>query len=100
MKTKFFLFALGAALALACFLSPFASKSPDGLDQFARQHGVEHRATVIWDKAPLAKYTAPMIGNPAIGTGLAGGIGTLIVFGTLFLGGRMLAGSASRPWDR
>jgi len=89
MRAPFFLFALVAALALACFVSPFASEKPDGLDRFAHDHAME--AAPVWKRAPMEDYGVHFISKAGVSTGLAGGIGTLLVFAFLTLGGRALA---------
>jgi cobalt/nickel transport system permease protein len=71
------------AAGLALFLSPFASQSPDGLERVAEQAGFagagSHAAKVL-PSPPLAEYSLPGIGSPAMATALAGLIGTGIVF--------------------
>jgi hypothetical protein len=71
---------LGAALvvvvALAVFASPFASRSPDGLDKTAEQEGIADRAQE--HETPLAGYTVPGVKGEKTSTGLAGLIGVLV----------------------
>lgn len=91
MNLKTVLASLAAALVLACFVSPFASQLPDGLDRFGEDHGIAHRASLFWSKAPLAEYSAPFSSLSGLRTGIAGGIGTLLVFATLILGGKLVS---------
>jgi len=74
--------ALFLSVALAAFVSPFASTAPDGLDKFAGEQHFEGRAEDqgSWTHAPLAGYKAPGVRGAAISTGLAGAAGTLLVF--------------------
>ncbi len=91
MNRLFFLSSLAVALLLACFISPMASEMPDGLDKYAEDHAIESRETPLWNRAPMADYAAPFASNERLSTGLAGGIGTLLTFGLLILGGKALA---------
>ena len=68
---------LGVALAVAAFLSPFASALPDGLDYAARQLGFDHRAGAAW-AAPFPDYALPFLSSPAVATAAAGVVGTLL----------------------
>jgi len=89
----FLLIGLGLSLLLAVVVSPFASEHPDGLERVAEDQHFHERATEIWRRAPLPDYAAPLAfldGRPALQTGAAGGIGTLVVFAVLFGAGRFL----------
>ena len=82
MKSKWWLIALLACLAVAC-LSPLASSSPDGLERVAEVKGF----IGLGQEAPyqiIADYVFPGIGNEALATILAGMIGTLILFGVAY----------------
>ena len=68
--------AVGIALALAAFVSPFASALPDGLDHAAKRLGFATQAYAEW-KAPFAGYALPFSTSPAVATALAGIAGTL-----------------------
>jgi cobalt/nickel transport protein len=96
MNSKTVLSSLAAALVMACLVSPFASRLPDGLDRFGEDHGLARRVALFWTKAPLAEYSAPFSSFPALRTGIAGGIGTMLVFGTLFLVGKLASSSPFR----
>jgi cobalt/nickel transport protein len=71
--------ALAVALALALFGSPFASSSPDGLDRFTEDLDLT-AAPAVWTQAPLADYALPGVAHDGAATGLAGGLGVLVVF--------------------
>jgi hypothetical protein len=75
----FVIVVLVVAVALAAFLGPFASKAPDGLDRVAQDQGFSAKAAAT--KAPLADYSVPFGGDKRVSTGIAGALGTLIVFG-------------------
>jgi cobalt/nickel transport protein len=70
------------AVALALFLSPYASSSPDGLEKVAGDHGFQARGKVhrVQDRSPIPGYAFPGIGDPRVATALAGLAGTLGVF--------------------
>lgn len=89
-QNQIFIFTgLVLALSLAAFLSPFASKAPDGLDRVAKDLKFEAKAI----SEPSAKkllfsqifdeYSVKAIPkeNEKISTALAGVTGTLVVFG-------------------
>ena len=67
----------GAGLAVAAFLSPFASALPDGLDHAAERLGFAGRAFASWP-APFPDYAFPFLSSPAIATAAAGVAGTLL----------------------
>ena len=70
-----------AAAGLALFLSPLASKWPDGLDRVAELHGFAAAQQHRWAAhTPLANYLVPGIPSPAVATALAGLLGTALAF--------------------
>ena len=74
--------ALGMALVLATFLSPFASSSPDGLEMVAIANAFHDRGSspALWRFAVLPEYVMPGVSNEAVATALAGLVGTLVAF--------------------
>jgi cobalt/nickel transport protein len=82
-ERTFVLITLLAALAMAAILSPWASSFPDGLEKVAEQMGFLHRAEVkpAWEHSPMPDYAVPGVRSEALSTGLAGLLGTLMVFG-------------------
>lgn len=68
---------LGVAIAVAAFLSPFASALPDGLDHAAERLGFATRASASWP-APFPDYALPFVSSPAMATAAAGVVGTLL----------------------
>ena len=81
------------ALGLALFASPLASKWPDGLDYAAGRLGFESRAAEgALVRAPMGEYRVPGLGEGAMATSAAGGVGTVVVFGLAFGLARALAG--------
>jgi len=79
MDKRTWCFVAGALLlsvALAAFVSPFASSAPDGLEKVA----APATTTEAWTHAPLADYKAPCVRNELLATGMAGAAGTLFVF--------------------
>jgi cobalt/nickel transport system permease protein len=92
---------LAIAMALAVFVSPFASSSPDGLEK-----GFERAAASqpTWDFSPLPDYAFPGIHSAGVATAVAGGIGTVVLFILVLLVGRAIgrrsAGTSSpRPGE-
>ena len=88
-------------LALAAFVSPFASSSPDGLERVSADEGFgtlarEHDLA----EAPLADYGVEGVDSPRVGTGLAGIIGVAVTFIAgvgVFVGLRALRSGLRRP---
>jgi cobalt/nickel transport system permease protein len=72
---------LVVAVALATFVSPFASSSPDGLEKVAADKALD---TEVEDHAfadgLLADYGVEGVDNERLGTGLAGLIGVVVTF--------------------
>jgi cobalt/nickel transport system permease protein len=86
--------ALGAVPVIACllFLAPFASPLPDGLEKVVQTLGVEHPAApAASSPGILAEYRFPGVPSTTASTLLAGGIGTIVVFGLSLLLGRTLS---------
>ncbi len=83
---------LAIALAVAAFLSPLASANPDGLEWGGErlQLSIEGES---WLAAPVPDYAWPGLKYAAAATALAGVLGTLAVFGSGLLLGRVF----SRP---
>jgi cobalt/nickel transport system permease protein len=97
---------LAIAMALAVFVSPFASSSPDGLEKVAASKGFEQAAASqpTWDFSPLPDYAFPGIHSAGVATAVAGGIGTVVLFILVLLVGRAIgrrsAGTSSpRPGE-
>jgi cobalt/nickel transport system permease protein len=85
----FLLAALVLAAAVAVFLSPFASESPDGLESVAAEHGFEDQAgDAFW--SPLPDYNIPGL-EGGLSTSAAGLVGTAAVLGLALLAGRMMS---------
>lgn len=68
------------ALALALFVSPLASRWPDGLERTAEVLGFQAAATAPMVSAPLPEYEMPGVGDGVLATSLAGAAGTLVAF--------------------
>ena len=78
-----------AALGIGIFISPFASSLPDGLETVAQSLGFAERESAV-----LPEYQAmPSNVSPGMATAIAGGIGTLCVFGL----GMFLANALLKP---
>ncbi|HGJ65595.1 TPA: hypothetical protein ENS27_09420 [bacterium] len=82
MKRKDIIIGLVIALFLAGIISIFASSSPDGLEKVAENLGfLEKGEGDPALKAPVPDYAMPGIKNEKLATGIAGIVGTLILFG-------------------
>jgi cobalt/nickel transport protein len=81
MKRKDVFWGLFLALAVALFLSPFASSWPDGLEWVAGGLGFlsKGEGTAVFS-SPIPDYAFPGIANEKLATALAGLVGTLIMF--------------------
>ncbi len=79
---------VGLALALVvAALSPLASSDPDGLEKVAAQYNfLDKAAAPLYNLLP--DYTIPFIANEVVGGIMAIALGTLVVFGVVFLIGR------------
>lgn len=84
--------ALVVAFALALFVSPFASSSPDGLERVAVEEGFETAAAEepVWSLSPLFDYQMPGIENERVATAVAGTLGVAALFALIVLLGRAL----------
>jgi cobalt/nickel transport protein len=76
---------LAIAVALALFISPWASSSPDGLEKVAEDKGFSEQAEKTepaWDSSPVPDYAMPGLeeSHPALATALAGLAGTVAIF--------------------
>lgn len=85
MKHSIRLFVLASFLitvAIALFVSPWASQSPDGMTRVARDQGFasQERDHVLED-SPLADYGVAGVRDDRLSTGMAGVIGVLLTFG-------------------
>jgi cobalt/nickel transport protein len=100
----FILTGLGIALLIAIFLSPFASKNPDGLDRVSQDLKFETKAA---EDTPAKKLPFHAIfeeyalrGVPEqVATPLAGLIGTLVTFGLAWGVGKLVVRRSSSPND-
>ncbi|ELS30646.1 MULTISPECIES: PDGLE domain-containing protein [Pseudanabaena] len=87
-KNRIVVFAgLALALSIAAFLSPFASKDPDGLDRASKDLKFEEKAATEPTTKQLpfsqifSEYSFKAITDEKVSTALAGVTGTLVVFG-------------------
>ena len=75
------------AAALALFASPFASSAPDGLESVAEKQGFLATAseTPVWSRSLFPDYRVKSVQSEQAATGLAGLIGTMLVFACGYL---------------
>jgi cobalt/nickel transport system permease protein len=84
------------ALAVALFASPLASRWPDGLDRTAERLGFASRAMPPAVPAAMPGYEVRGIGWSVLATSVAGGVGTIVVFGLAWLLARRLVPRSGR----
>jgi cobalt/nickel transport protein len=95
---------LGVALLIAIFLSPFASKNPDGLDRvskdlkFNTKEAAKNPAHQLPFHAMFDEYAVRGVPTP-VATPLAGLIGTLATFGLALGIGKLAARGSSKVED-
>ena len=83
------------AFALAAFVSPFASKFPDGLGKAAEKLGFVERGNAVLG-SPAPDYSTPGISNGRLSGSVAGVLGAGIVFVCAYLIGRALSAARER----
>jgi cobalt/nickel transport system permease protein len=85
VKSTTRLFILGGLLltiALALFVSPFASNKPDGLNKVAIDQGFDDTARDHpLSQSPVAGYGISVVDDARVSRGLSGLIGVLVTFG-------------------
>ena len=97
---------LGVALLIAVFLSPFASKNPDGLDRVSQDLKFEQKAAKDTPARKLPFYSIfdeyALRGVPEeLATPIAGLVGTLATFGLAWgIGKLVVRGSNSSGTER
>jgi cobalt/nickel transport protein len=79
-----------AVLGLVIFVAPFACPWPDGLESVAEKLGFDQKAVTSSLPAPMADYQAPGVHWAVGATAIAGGVGSLIVFGLALMLGWVL----------
>lgn len=88
---RYWVFGLVMALAMAMFISLYASPEPDGLEKVAEDLGfLEHGEGKGVIESPMPDYVIPGLGNETVAASLAGLIGTVMVFGIGIGAGRIL----------
>jgi cobalt/nickel transport system permease protein len=82
-RTRWFILGgLVVTLALAFGASRYASSKPDGLEKVAADEGLDsNEKPHALNDSPFADYETRGIGDPGLGTGVAGGVGVVITFG-------------------
>jgi cobalt/nickel transport system permease protein len=80
---------LVVALAIAAFLSPFASSLDDGYEFVGKRIGFTQEQIEPTIHAPIAGYQVPGLAHAGIATAVAGVIGTLIVFASAWIMARV-----------
>lgn len=97
-RRAFVVLALAATVGLAFAASPFASGSPVGLEKVAAELRFidQGRLAGVQAGAPIPEYVFPGVGDERLATGLAGFVGTLLVFGAGFGLARLAAAGGRR----
>jgi cobalt/nickel transport protein len=92
---------LVASIFLAFFISPLASKSPDGLERVALDNAFSGKAHVkpAWRFSPLPNYSLSGAKSRWLSTGMAGLIGTILVFGVSLMVAKLVSRRSSSNGD-
>jgi len=85
------------AVVVVAVLAPFASSDPDGLERVAIDAGFAEQGTDPGFEI-LPDYSVPFLGDSTLSLIVAGIIGVALLFGAMWLLGRVLARRA-RPTD-
>ena len=85
------------AAAAVVVLAPFASDDPDGLERVALDSGFAEQGTDAGFEI-LPDYSIPGIEDPTLSLVVAGLIGVALLFGGMWLVGRLLV-RRTRPTD-
>lgn len=85
------------AVAVVAVLAPFASSDPDGLERVAIDTGFAEQGTDAAFEI-LPDYSVPFLGDSALSLIVAGVIGVVLLFGAMWVLGRVLTRRA-RPTD-
>jgi predicted permease len=85
------------AVAVVVVLAPFASSDPDGLERVAIDSGFADQGSgAVYEILP--DYSVPLLGDSTASLIVAGLIGVALLFGAMWLLGRLLARRA-HPTD-
>lgn len=87
--SKFVFYGLLIVVALAVFIAPFASKSPDGLEKVAGDKGFLEKGETAAINLPFPGYLIPGIKNKKLSTAVSGVVGVIIIFGAISFIGRL-----------
>lgn len=90
-RRSFIVFGVLLSLGLAVFVAPFASPLPDGLEKVANTLGFAGRETGHLVPSPMSDYSLPFLHSAAVGTALAGVVGTILAFAAAYMLARMVA---------
>ncbi|MDH4321313.1 MAG: energy-coupling factor ABC transporter permease [Desulfobulbaceae bacterium] len=71
------------ALVVGIAGSPFSSRSPDGLERVAIDHGFIEKGADAFFAAPVAEYRMPFVVNERAATAVSGFLGVLVAFGSM-----------------
>jgi cobalt/nickel transport protein len=84
---------LFVSVLLAAFVSPFASKAPDGLERHAQDRGFAEKGARNASPriALMPDYAVRGVRSESVGTALAGLAGTLLVFAVAFGAAKLIS---------
>ncbi len=97
IRRYWWLAGLLVAAMVVVVLAPLASDDPDGLERVAIDAGFAEQGTDAGFEL-LPDYSVPFLGDSAVSLIVAGLIGVALLFGAMWLLGRVLARRA-RPTD-
>ena len=89
----FVLAGLFVSFLLAAFVSPFASKAPDGLERISADRGFAEKGEggSAWRFPLMPDYKVAGVRSESVGTALAGLAGTLLVFAVAFGAAKLIS---------
>jgi len=97
MRRYWWLAGLAVAVVVVIVLAPLASSDPDGLERVAIDSGfAEQGQEAAYEILP--GYSIPGLGDGSLSLIVAGLVGVTLIFGAMWLLGRVLA-RRSRPTD-
>lgn len=100
MRKNIFL-ALIVCVAIAAFVSPFASPNPDGLERVAEDKGFIHMSEgkEVVD-SPMPDYVMPGIKSETVAGSMAGVTGTIITFAAMYGFGKLYIRNSRRAGEQ
>jgi cobalt/nickel transport system permease protein len=97
IRRYWWLAGLALAAVVVILLGPLASSDPDGLERVAIDAGFAEQGE-SWAIEILPDYSVPLLGDGPMSLIVAGLVGVALIFGSMWVLGRLLA-RRTRPTD-